>query len=389
MSNASFYENSYFRKGVIIFLIVPIVMILLNHFDRDKGFLELIYFGQIWESGALPEVREIDPPRLFEVGYDGQFYAQIALSPALKNPDLPAAIDNPTYRAQRIGLPLLAYFLGLGYAPMVLQIYALLNVGFWTLLLVVLVKRIGIRDLKDVLLLVGILWSTGTLTSLSKSLTDFPAAALGIIAIVSSRSWRNSTFLFLAAGLIKETSIVSAIAIPVRSFRERRDYIRSSISVLAIGLVILIWYSYVHFRFSSTGYGASHGITWPFVDLISKLGSAYDHLMQHDGKTITEKAYLLFELLAPVSLLTQAIYLMVKPRIRSSLWRFGIGFAFLFCILSLAVLKEQYASLRVCLPLTFAFNFLIHKYEKDYAHFIWFAVGNVGLCMVVIDAFIP
>ena len=49
-----------------------------------------------------------------EAGYDGQFYAQIALDPTLRNPGLKDACDNLAYRAQLIAMPVASYVLGLG-----------------------------------------------------------------------------------------------------------------------------------------------------------------------------------------------------------------------------------------------------------------------------------
>ncbi len=42
-------------------------------------------------------------------GYDGLYYAQLAASPALRNPALPKAIDNLGYRARRILLSWIAW----------------------------------------------------------------------------------------------------------------------------------------------------------------------------------------------------------------------------------------------------------------------------------------
>jgi hypothetical protein len=80
----------------------------------EHGCLALIRFGENFEARALPEVRALDPPALSPWGYDGQFYAQIALDPTLQNPDLERALDSPHYRARRIGLPALAALFGLG-----------------------------------------------------------------------------------------------------------------------------------------------------------------------------------------------------------------------------------------------------------------------------------
>ena len=92
-------------------------------------------------------------------------------------------MDNPLYRSRRIGLPLLAYCLGLGKPAWILQVYSLLNVVFWLLLLAVLGRCFGFQRPRDILLAIAMLWSTGTLTSIEHSLTDLPAAVLGFLAV--------------------------------------------------------------------------------------------------------------------------------------------------------------------------------------------------------------
>ena len=74
--------------------------ILRDHFSRDYGFVSLIDFGQRFRERALPEVREFTPPSRSGWGYDGQFYAQLALRPSLDDPALERALDNATYRAR-------------------------------------------------------------------------------------------------------------------------------------------------------------------------------------------------------------------------------------------------------------------------------------------------
>jgi len=167
---------------MVILLALP-ACILIDHYSPKSGFLGLIYFGQEFQKSVLPEVREISPVTSSQFGYDGQFYAQIALCPTLMDDALVRALDNPTYRSRRIGLPFLAFCLGLGKSAWILQIYALLNFGFWLLLLWAISRFIGYNSPRDLFLATALLWSTGTLTSIERSLTDFPAAVLGVLAV--------------------------------------------------------------------------------------------------------------------------------------------------------------------------------------------------------------
>jgi len=87
---------------MVILLALP-ACILIDHYSPKSGFLGLIYFGQEFQKSVLPEVREISPVTSSQFGYDGQFYAQIALRPTLMDDALVRALDNPTYRSRRIG----------------------------------------------------------------------------------------------------------------------------------------------------------------------------------------------------------------------------------------------------------------------------------------------
>ena len=97
----------------ILFCTFPVI-ICLQHFSYEHGFLGLIYFGREYLRKAIPEIQMIDPPTSSQYGYDGQFYAQIAISPLLSRDDLIQALDNSSYRARRIGMPAVAFMIGLG-----------------------------------------------------------------------------------------------------------------------------------------------------------------------------------------------------------------------------------------------------------------------------------
>ena len=58
----------------------------------------------------------------------------------------------------------------------------------------------------------------------------------------------------------------------------------------------------------------------------------------------------------------------------------GAGAALsLLLLLGDAVLVAQPAFCRVLLPLTAAFNLLVHRHEEGSAHTRWFLAGNIGM----------
>ena len=360
---------------------------VLNAYSSQDGFLRLIYFGQNFKESSLPEVQAIDPPRKSEWGYDGQFYAQVALVPLLNRDDLSSALDNPTYRARRIGLPLLAFSLGLGKPALVLQLYAVLNCSFWLFLLAALYRLSGFRRSRNVLLAAALLWSTGTLVSIARALPDFPAAALGVIAVVSKLHWTTAALLFAVAGLFKETSMLSFIA---RAWPDRdgeQGRIRRWLMTCALMVgPLALWILYVHSKMSGGMGWETDNFSWPFSGISRKLYVAGPNVLH--GTLSGGRSDGLFELLCPISLLVQSAYLFLKPRTDSKTWRFGIGFAVLLCCLGDSIWVEQYAYARVLLPLTFSFNLLLHEHERGACFATWYLPGNVGMAWLCLRALV-
>ena len=142
-----------------VVLCLPPFLALRRARDPSSGFLGLALFGKHFETTRLEAVNRAAPPTATEIGYDGQFYAQVALDPSLGDPALPRALDNAAYRARRIGLPVLAWAAGLGRPAWVLQAYVLLNAVFWVLLLATLALAVGLRTPRGVLLAVALLWA--------------------------------------------------------------------------------------------------------------------------------------------------------------------------------------------------------------------------------------
>ena len=111
-------------------------------------------------------------------GFDGQLYAEMALDPLLRNPQMKTALDDPAYRADRILLPWLAWLGGTNTPFWVLNVYAALNPLFWlgyAVILYVLFRRHGWAGVAG---FAAMLLTCGVVESTFKALTDFPAFVL-------------------------------------------------------------------------------------------------------------------------------------------------------------------------------------------------------------------
>jgi hypothetical protein len=367
---------------VLMLTIVPLKL-LVDSYVPGHGFLSLIHFGAKFSSTRLPEINELVPPPRSQYGYDGQFYAQLALHPSLRNENIAEALDQPTYRARRIGLPALAMGLGFGQTERVLNVYSVLNFVFWAILLGLLLHFIGLRRWRDVLLFIALLWTSGTLVSCARALIDLPAAVLGVAAVLTPGLWLIPLCLLSASALIKDTSVLSFAVIPW--FAGGHGHLgRMFLSAMLLIIPLSLWAVYVQVMMGSTANIGSGNFGWPGWEVLHKLGGAINDLFSTPRGQIRRFAHHAFELLGPLSLCVQAVYLFIYPKLRVPAWRLGIGFAALLLVLGSSVWTEYNAYSRVLLPLTMAFNLLIHQYEHGRAYATWYVAGNTGLAWMLL-----
>ena len=71
-----------------------------------------------------------------------------------------------------------------------------------------------------------------------------------------------------------------------------------------------------------------------------------------------------------------------------ALFGLGAAWAVLFLFLGPQVWGEQYASTRVLLPLTFAFNVRLHSAAGARGDRAWFVAGNAGLAWMALSALV-
>lgn len=349
-------------------------------FDRVTGFSPLLRFGEIWQPKQLSSIRSLPLATVaHSAGYDGQFYAQIATDPLLRNPELDHAIDAPAYRARRILLPAVAALLGAGNPWWTLQAYALLNVVCWLLLAWLIREYIDRDDLIGFARWIGCMFSMGVLESARQSLVDLPALlflALAIRALTQSRSVSKSVFWLALGNLTKETTLIGTLAVNCEGLNDRRKWgqfdSRMAIAALPLGL----WWFYVDHRFHGLPSGDGWAnLNWPFVDMIKEGLLCLQKLVKGnlDGRYS-------FGLLAIVGLLVQAITLWRQRDFKSPWWRVGAAYALLFPFLGVWVWSGYWAACRAVLPLTIAFNLLLPANRRFWP--LW-VIGNLTVLHAV------
>lgn len=332
--------------------------LVLANFSPQTGFTSLIRFGETWQGRRLSDLDVLPLATVPESsGYDGQFYAQVALDPLLRSPELQSALDAPSYRARRILVPATASITGLGSPWWTLQAYALLNAICWFVLGWLLYRQIEPAGWRAFARWTGCMFSLGVLDSVRQSLVDLPALLLLVLATsayLKAQSTRSTLWLGLS-NLTKETSLLGTIALLADTSRGQFPWRRTGIALLATILPLALWSMYVAQRFASApGSDGLGNFTWPLLGLITQA----KHSLREVSLGNLDSRHT-FSLIGIVGLGTQAWGLWRNPEPQSPWWRIGAAYSILLIFLSPWVWSGYWAVCRAVLPMTIAFNLLL------------------------------
>jgi len=351
-----------------------LVQAVAAHYQPGVGFTDLITFGTRFQDRALLVV-QATPHHIGEgPGYDGQFYAQLAVDSWLRDPALADALDNAGYRARRILFSWTAYVLGLGRPWWVLQAYAVQNVLCWLILAWLLTRWFKLRDLRAFALWFGCLFADGLIASVRFALLDGPSLlliALVVVAAERGRHWAASGLLALA-GLGREANLIAGVALLRPRWWKRREALTTMAQGLLAVLPLVLWLAYVRwgagFKMSLGGFN----FAWPFVSYVAKWKVTVSELAS-EGFSSSAR----FSLYALVSLTTQAVFLSIRRNRQSPWWRVGAASIVLMAFLGPAVWTgDPGAVTRAVMPMTVAFNVLLIR-----ERWFWplFVLGNLTI----------
>jgi hypothetical protein len=303
-------------------------------------------------------------------GYDGLYYAQIAYDPTLRDAELPRAMDNLSYRARRILLPVIAWVVSLGQEAWIVHVYSWLNQISWGVLGWLLWRILRVTDLRGWLAWTGMMLATGTLNSVRLALSDLPMVTLiaGAMLAVEAGRARAAFGLLATAALARETAVLALPALLERPWISWRN-IRTG---LVVATPLAAWLAYIRWQVGPANQGFSN-LTLP--------GSGYVERWQEVLASIPDSNDPLLAwttLLAHVGLTVQALFLLTRWRLLADRWwRLGAAYAALMTILNTAVWEGfAGASPRVLLALTLSFNVLAHRTR---APLLWLLLGNLGI----------
>ena len=349
--------------------------LVLANFDRHTGFTSLIRFGETWQDRRHSSLQNLPIATVAgSNGYDGQFYAQIALDPLLRGTEINQIVDAPAYRSRRILTPAMAAILGSGSPWRTLQAYALLNVACWFALGWLLLQQTGNGDWVAFARWGGCMFSLGVLDSVRQSLVDLPALLLLVLAVRSSlRGKSTGSAVWLALGnLAKETNLLGTVALCSDKLLTRAHWKRTLFSLVVASLPIALWSLYVQARLDGPHDGnASGNFTWPLMGILIQAKISLHEVLHGnlDGRYA-------FCLLGIAGLFVQVLFLWRTPQFASPWWRIGVVFSVIFLFLSSWVWSGYWAVCRAALPMTIAYNLLLPAGRRFWP--LWI-VGNLTL----------
>ena len=325
-----------------------------------KGFTYLVIFGGKENARYIPQLRGVNHHELENSsGYDGAYYAQIAMQPNLSDPGIRQGVDNLAYRARRILLCWTAYGLALGDPVRALHIFSVQNIACWLLLAALLLRWFPPINWENYLRWGAVLFSYGMCFSLRGSLMDGPSLLLiaaGVALAEAGRPWWSAAVLGLA-GLAQETNILAGVALA----RPGRPSVRGGLALAARGAIVLLpivlWIVVLRCWLGPSDDLGIRNFTLPLASYWIKWRDTLADLIAEGPNSVARSS-----LLSLVSLTVQFFFFALRRRWDDPWWRVAAVFSVMMIFLGEAV-WEGYpgAASRVLLPMTLAFNVLVPR----------------------------
>jgi hypothetical protein len=364
-------------RGAAVVLVILFLTSVARFYHPGTGFTAFIAFPDGHEH-VSPAMREVPHYHYVHETYDGQFYAQRALDPLVRDAASDRAMDLAPYRARRILFSWTAYALGLGQPSWILQAYALQNVAAWLILALLLTRWIPLTSARGVALWAACLFSHGMLWSVRFALLDGPSLVLISLAVVAVEKNRPLVAACLTgvAGLGRETNVLASAAQPIP--RDWRSFGRLAAAIALAALPLLIWLDYLRSIYRSTLLSGTNQLVLPGTALVETWRHVLFHHIPTNGALSLQGLWLwlLFALAA------QACYIAVRREYGTPWWRIAAAYAVLMLVLDRDLANPNTGAItRVLLPLTVGFNVLLASEPRAGRFWMWFAAGNTHVIL--------
>jgi hypothetical protein len=367
-------------RGMALALVAVFLASVARFYHRDTGFTSLIGFpaGNDDKAPQLQGVAYFEYPAW--ASYDGQFYAQRALDPLVRDPLVDRAMDLAPYRARRILFSWTAYVLGLGRPAWILEAFALQNVASWLILAVLLTRWLPLTTFRGVALWTACLFSHGLMWSVRFALLDGPSLVLTAWMVMEAERGRYLASAAIAGinGLARETNVLGVLAQPLAG-KDRpssvRTWLRVAVALVLAALPILIWEDYLRSIYRSTIFaGGREQLMMPMSALVTTAGRVID-LVRSMGVFSAG-----LQICVVLSIIVQGLYVAAHRPYDQPWWRIGAGYAVLMLVIDRVLWDPATGAItRVMLPLTFGFNVLLIRETRAAWFWTWFAAGNLHL----------
>jgi len=279
-------------------------------------------------------------------GYDGIWFYRLALDPFTSaQTAYGIRLDNPSYRQQRIGYPLIVWILSLGrvtWVPALLVAVNIIAAGAMAAFGGAFAKRLGQHAMWGVILPLY----PGFALTFSRDLAEIVAAsfAMGAIWAVASRRNVTAALLLTCAVLTRETTLLLAFALAAAWIIERllRRERRIAAIVFTIPIVVYaLWQVFLALRWGVTPLrSGAPAMAMPFVEFARFLAISSARRYHQQRLYFTESLFLAAVVIAVV---------LVWRRSRAALeWRLAwLGYLAIFAILPRTIWLEDFGFLRI------------------------------------------
>jgi len=365
-------------RAAALVLVAIFLASIARFYHPGSGFTALIGFpeGHEHEAPALRALPHYDYPAW--ASYDGQFYAQRAFDPLVRDPDVDRAMDLAPFRARRILFSWTAYAAGLGRPAWILEAYALQNVVAWLLLALLITRWLPPRTPRGLALWTACLFSHGLLWSVRFALLDGPSLMLTMwaVAVAEREHALGSAAIVGVNALGRETNLLVTVAQPFP--RTRGAWARFAVALAIAALPSVIWMDYLRSIYRSTTLAGTDSFAFFASGLVQNWRSVLSSL----GPSLPGFGSL-FPAFILLSIAAQAVFIFIRRQYLVPWWRVACVYAVLLLFLDPVLVAPSTAAItRVMLPLTVGFNILLAGEDRAARFWPWFIIGNIHLVTV-------